>query len=60
MKNCHESEQLNALLGKQVKITFFDDSTQTGELKRGEFRNRYRVNYTEFYKSHIKKISEVN
>lgn len=60
MKNCHESEQLNALLGKQVKITFFDDSVETGELKRGWMGYRYRVNYTEFYKSHVKKISEVN
>ena len=28
MKYTHESKELNALLGKKVKVTLFDDTTQ--------------------------------
>lgn len=59
-KYTHESEELNALLGKKVKITFFDDTTETGVLTRAEYRpDRYEVaNYT-FRKTHVKKIEVV-
>ena len=30
MKYTQESKELNALLGKKVKVTFFDDTTITG------------------------------
>lgn len=59
-KYSHESEELNALLGKKVKVTFFDDITKTGVLTRAEYRpDRYEVaNYT-FRKTHVKKIEVV-
>ena len=44
MKYTHESEELNALLGKKVKVTLFDDTTITGILTR---------------KTHVKKIEVV-
>lgn len=59
MNKSHESEKLNALLGKRVKVVFFDDSTQTGVLERGKYHCPYLINNIEFYKSHIKKITEV-
>lgn len=36
MKCTHESEELNALLGKKVKVTLWDDTTITGILTRAE------------------------
>lgn len=38
MKYSHESEELNALLGKKVKVTLFDDTTITGILTRAEWK----------------------
>lgn len=57
-KYTHESEELNALLGKKVKVTFFDDTTITGVLSRGTWkRDRYEIkNSWTFRKSHVKKI----
>lgn len=37
----HESEELNALLGKKVKVTLFDDTTITGILTRA--KNFYNI-----------------
>lgn len=55
----HESEELNALLCKKVKVTFFDDTTITGILTRAEWKpDRYEVADYYFRKSHIKKIEE--
>nr|DAR26313.1 MAG TPA: hypothetical protein [Caudoviricetes sp.] len=57
MKYTHESEELNALLGKKVKVTLFDNKTITGVLTRAEWRsNRYEVTNYSFYKTHVKKI----
>lgn len=61
MKYSHESEELNALLGKMVKITFWDDTTATGILSRGTWkRDRYEIknSYT-FRKTHVKKVEVV-
>ena len=59
MKYSHESKELNALLGKKVKVTLFDDTTITGILTRAEWMSdRYEVANYSFYKTHVKKISE--
>lgn len=60
MKYTHESEELNALLGKKVKVTLFDGTTITGVLTRAEWKQgRYEVaNYT-FRKTHVTKIEVV-
>lgn len=53
----HESKELNALLGKKVKVTLFDDTTITGILTRAEWKpDRYEVADYSFRKSHVKKI----
>lgn len=57
MKYTHESEELNALLGKKVKVTLFDDTTITGVLTRAEWKpDRYQVQNWTFRKTHVKKI----
>lgn len=59
-KYTHESEELNALLGENVKVTFFDDTTKTGVLTRAEYRSdRYEVANYSFYKTHVKKIEVI-
>ena len=56
----HESEELNALLGKKVKVTFFDDATITGVLTRAEWKpDRYQVQNWTFRKTHVKKIEVI-
>ena len=47
-KYTHESKELNALLGKKVKVTLFDDTTITGILTRAGWKpDRYEVaNYS--------------
>ena len=62
--NIHESEKLNALLGKKVKIKMFDNREYIGILGRSEYSKRYKIDRPykgalHFYKTHIKKISEV-
>lgn len=59
-KYTHESEELNALLGKTVKVTLFDGTMITGVLTRAEYRpDRYEVANYSFYKTHVKKIEVV-
>lgn len=56
----HESEELNALLGKKVKITLFDDTTITGVLTRAEWKpDRYQAQNWTFRKTHVKKIEVI-
>ena len=64
-KNVHESEKLNALLGKRVKIVLFDDTVHIGILGKSEYSDRYKLDRSEmnidrgdlcFYKTHIKKV----
>lgn len=57
MKYTHESEELNALLGKKVKITLWNDKILTGVLTRAEWMSdRYKVANYYFRKTHVKKI----
>ena len=60
MKYTHESKELNALLGKKVKVTLFDDTTITGILTHAKWKpDRYEVANYSFRKSHVKKIEVV-
>ena len=60
MKYTHESKELNALLGKKVKVTLFDDTTITGILTRSEWKpDHYEVANYSFRKTHVKKIEVV-
>ena len=60
MKYTHESKELNALLGKKVKVTLFDDTTITGILTLAKWKpDRYQVANYSFRKSHVKKIEVV-
>lgn len=57
MKYTHESEELNAILGKKVKITLWNDEILTGVLTRAEWKpDRYEVANYSFRKTHVKKI----
>lgn len=59
-KYTHESEELNALLDKKVKITLWNDKILMGVLTRAEYRsNRYEVANHSFRKTHVKKIEVV-
>lgn len=63
--NTHESEKLNALLGKKVKIIMFDNREEVGVLGRSEYKRGYKIDRPfkgalHFYKTHIKKISEAD
>ena len=56
----HESEELNALLGKKVKVTLFDDTTITGVLTRAEWKpDRYQAQNWTFRKTHVKQIEVI-
>lgn len=62
--NSHESDKLNALLGKRVKITLFSGKTVIGVLGKNKNGGRYSVatpygEYT-FYKTHVKKMEAAN
>lgn len=60
MKYTHESKELNALLGKKVKVILFDDTTITGILTRAEWKpDGYEVANYSFRKTHVKKIEVV-
>lgn len=60
MKYTHESEELNTLLGKKVKVTLFDNTTIRGVLTHAEYRpDRYQVADYYFRKTHVKKIEVV-
>lgn len=62
----HESEKLNAMLNKRVKMTDFDGYTYIGKLER-EIHKRYtykifiesRGYYIAFCKSHVRFIEVI-
>lgn len=60
INKCHESKQLNALLGKTVRIVFFDDDVLTGELDKSGFGDRYQISHKKgvltFRKTHVKRV----
>lgn len=72
MKYTHESQELNALLGKQVKIKLFDGDTAVGILRKDEhYRRKYFLQYSNpydhynhagivFYKSHLRKVELID
>ncbi|MBQ8426868.1 MAG: hypothetical protein IJX16_03795 [Clostridia bacterium] len=65
MRKCtHESPELNALLGKQVRLTFFDGDVVSGILEKDEWhKSCYHIRGARrvtFYKSHITKIEKIN
>ena len=64
--NVHESEKLNNLLYKRVKLVLTDNTTHIGFLTLDDYSNRYKLDRDEmnkgplcFYKSHVKKIEEL-
>ena len=63
-KYTHESPELNALLGKQVRLTFFDGDVVSGRLERDEWhKDCYFIRgqrLITFYKSHVTKIEKIN
>lgn len=60
MKYTHESDELNALLGKKVKVTLFDDSVCIGVLQNSKYKQgRYAVDNYSFRKTHVKKIEVI-
>ncbi len=59
-KYTHESKELNALLGRKVRVMLFDDTVLEGVLTRAEYRpDRYEVANYSFRKTHVKKIEVV-
>ena len=64
MTKIHESERLNGLIGKRVRITFWDGDVDEGILGRSEYSQRYALKREFkgdvcFYKSHVKKVEEL-
>lgn len=60
MKYSHESEELNALLGKKTKVTLWDDTTITGILTRAKWKpGRYECANYSFRKTHVKNIEVI-
>ena len=56
----HESAELNALLGKNVKLTLFNRKILTGTLKTAELKQgRYEIGNYSFRKSHVVKVEEM-
>ena len=61
MSKVHEDERLNSLLGKRVRITFFDGDVYEGILGRSDYSQRYALKReakgdVHFFKSHVKKV----
>lgn len=64
--NVHNSDKLNNLLNKRVRLLLTDDTLHIGILSKDEYSSRYKLNRDEmnkgplcFYKSHVKKIEEL-
>ena len=61
MSKVHEDERLNSLLGKRVRITFFDGDVYEGILGRSKHIKGYVLKRVlkgdvHFYKSQVKKV----
>jgi small nuclear ribonucleoprotein (snRNP)-like protein len=64
--NIHESEKLNNLLYKRVKLVLNDNTVHVGVLTLDDYSNRYKLDREImnkgplcFYRSHVKKIEEL-
>ena len=61
--NVHEDEKLNGLLGKRVRIKWWDGKIEEGVLGRTVKGGRYTLECPSktvvFYKSHVKKVEEI-
>ncbi len=57
----HESEKLNALLGKRVCVVFFDNAKRVGVLEKSEppHIEGYKIENLHFRKTHVKRITEL-
>lgn len=55
MKNSHDDAKLNNLMGKDVRVTFWNGIQSAGKLERDP-DGKYRVDNWRFYKSHVKKL----
>lgn len=59
-KYSHESKELNALLGRKVRVMLFDDTVLEGVLTRSLYRyERYEVAGHSFRKTHVKIIEVI-
>lgn len=62
MKNCHRSKELDALLGKRVKVVFKNGIVEIGVLGKDKYSERYRVETRTcgvcFRKTFVRKIEE--
>ena len=60
----HESKELNALLGRKIKVVMFDDDIYIGILEWDKYhKGSYFLDGTKpisFRKSHVKKIEEIS
>ena len=64
MTKTHEDERLNGLIGKRVRITFWNGDVDEGILARSEYSQRYALRRllkgdVHFRKSHVKKVEEL-
>ena len=61
MVGLHESEKLNALLGKRVCAVLFDGGTYVGVLEKSAppHIKGYAIGNVHFRKTHVKRITEV-
>ena len=59
MKNSHDDAKLNSLMGKNVRVTFFEGTQSVGKLER-YFVVKYLFYNWWFRKSHIKKIEVID
>ena len=63
-KNIHESEKLEHLLGRWVRITFNDGDVRVGRLGKPYFSWGYCIDMEQgrfaFMKSHIRKVEVIS
>ena len=61
MNNCHNSKELEALIGKEVIVHFTDGTSETGILRRSNFGGGYMIEQSDcnirFYKSLVKGVA---
>lgn len=58
MKNIHEDEKMNLLLGERVQVIFFDGKLKIGVLKKSNWIKGYAIDNFHFRKSHVKSMAK--